>query len=180
MKNLNTKTYFLSNLRPSPENISDYIKHVDFLENTLLKLEQKNEKAKLFSEIGFKKAILENYLDAINYLEKAIKIFEELNLEKNLIVAKIRLATTFQWAKNFEKANKLFDLILEEINKNTNLIDYKDFAYQHRGKNFFDQFFYEKALDDFEKALEIRNLKNDSELISSTILAINTTKAFIN
>ena len=51
-----------------------------------------------------------------------------------------------------------------------------DFAYQHAGKNKFDQGKYTEALNLFQKALEIRFIKNDRELIDSTQLALKITR----
>lgn len=55
------------------------------------------------------------------------------------------------------------------------LQDIEDFLYQHMGKNKLDQGEYEEALAHFYKALEIRLVKNNSELIESTQLAIDAT-----
>lgn len=90
----------------------------------------------------------------------------------NLFVNKLRLANTYQWERNFQKSNEMFEELVEIAEKYVEYKGYLDFVYQHNGKNLFDQEEYELALTNFKKALAIRIQKGNNELIQSTELAI--------
>ncbi|MCM3342127.1 hypothetical protein M3650_26765 [Paenibacillus sp. MER TA 81-3] len=92
-------------------------------------------------------------------------------------INRIRLANTYQWNKEFQKSNEILDVLVREFHNQADesLQDIEDFLYQHMGKNKFEQGEYEEAPAHFYKALEIRLVKNNSELIESTQLAIDAT-----
>lgn len=113
--------------------------------------------------------------DAIKSGEKACMVFEEYGEHQKLLVAKIRLATVHQWNGSYGCAEQMFHSCFEDILKHQDLTSYLDFTWQHLGKCQFDQKKYAEALDSFVRALELRKLKNDAELIESTEMALKET-----
>jgi len=91
-----------------------------------------------------------------------------------------RLPHICQWKKAFNLSNSLFDEVIHECTENSQAKSYLDFAYQHSGKNYFDQQQYTKALEHFNMALKIRIEKGSSkDQIDSTELAIRRTKELL-
>ncbi|WP_157259658.1 hypothetical protein [Paenibacillus sp. OSY-SE] len=102
---------------------------------------------------------------------------KQANHARGQFINRIRLANTYQWNKEFQKSNEIFDVLVGEFHNQADesLQDIEDFLYQHMGKNKFEQGEYEEAPTHFYKTLEIRLVKNNSELIESTQLAIDAT-----
>mgnify|MGYP001544167112 CR=1 FL=1 len=125
------------------------------------------------------------YLRIDGQLEKAEKLLREalvLIKEHDLgigkaIQQKIRLGHVLQFKKDFKASNALFQEIFATIEKNNSLAHYEAFAWQHWGKNLFDQERYDEALIAFEKTLEIRTRKDaPKDQLQSTKIAIKRTK----
>jgi tetratricopeptide (TPR) repeat protein len=167
---------FNDKLRDIPNNYSEFVRYTEFLRSEISEEPDLLSKAKLLSKLGGYQRIIGKLKESEENLKLAIKIFETFGNLKNIFVAKIRLAHTYQFQKNFDISNKMFDGLIHEAESNPDLIDYQDFAYQHSGKNQFDQSNYNKALELFNKALDIRILKQNDELIKSTKYAIEVTQ----
>jgi tetratricopeptide (TPR) repeat protein len=129
--------------------------------------------------IGVYARIVEQLDESEEYLRLAI---EHADNEKSVCINELRLAHTYQWKKQFQQANSLFQKLFHQLETSHVYADYKDFLFQHYGKNLFDQGLYGEALKYFQKALEIRFVKGDPELIASVELAIEvcTKKRKIN
>lgn len=162
-------------LRDYPNNILEFEKGCLYLEAEIEKEVILFEKAKLLSKLaGYQRSLKKLELSIKNQLE-AIIIFEKLEKNSNLFVAKIRLAHAFQFNEEYKKAREIFDYLLVNLEKDTSLENYRDFLYQHIGKNEFEAKNYETALNYFQQALAIRTKKADFSLISSTEIAIKKT-----
>jgi hypothetical protein len=55
------------------------------------------------------------------------------------ISQQIRLAHVYQWKKNFNLSNMMFEEILKTCEREEGLGALIDFSWQHAGKNYFDQ-----------------------------------------
>ncbi len=104
-----------------------------------------------------------------NYLLEVINFYEKENNELKVFLNKIKLGIVYQWQNNFVKSNKLFDELLCICE---NFPNHKDFLFQHIGKNYFEQQNYILAKQFFQKALNIRKIKNNKELLESTEFAL--------
>lgn len=160
---------FDKNLQEVANNSNDINIHI---ENLLEKVKSSVDQINLLSEIGV-------YYRIIRELDKSLHY---LNLAKSKGADspsfKIRLAHTYQWMKNFEMSNHIFNELILNIDDCTDSI--KAFIHQHRGKIFFDQGLYPMALAEFEIALEIRvGMNAPLEQIQSSRDSILRTKELL-
>lgn len=99
----------------------------------------------------------------------------KITFDENL--REIRLAHTLQCKKEFKKSNILFSEILNTCRSTPDVAMYLDFAFQHSGKNFFDQKHFKDALANFEEALRLRKTRKAPEdQLQSSEQAILRTK----
>lgn len=165
--------YIDESLSEQPINRKEFFNYIKELENQ--NVDNDFEKGKLFSKIGGLYRIYGNLNKSEKFLNSSLEL---LNEEKNKLqywVAKIRLAQTYQKQKRIKGSLFLFNKIQKECLKDKKLNTLIDFIYQHKAKVYFDIEDYKKALYYFKKALKIREVKKDNELISSTKFAIEIT-----
>jgi tetratricopeptide (TPR) repeat protein len=145
------------------------------VEKLLIKLRTENDllqKARIHAEIGNFKRGLRELTSAEEHLVAALAIVEDrLEARRQAVVYRIRLANVYHWQEQWKKALETFNL-LYEITSRSEFHDLRDYVLQHRGKMHFDQGNFEKALRDFEIALDLRLVKDDHELIESTQQAL--------
>ncbi len=134
-------------------------------------------------ERGKQLSIIASYIRILGELEKSLQVHQKAigylmnSGDKALIfVAELRQAQTYQFLKDFENSNRLFDQLLVQLNKPQINAKYAGFFWQHLGKNQFDQVRFKEALLSFERALEIREIEGNQSLIFSTRFAIIQTK----
>lgn len=141
--------------------------------------EDSTKKVKILGEIGVYLRILRKLDAAEIYLLEAGRIISLESLPISLHLSQqIRLAHVYQWKKNFKLSNAMFDEILKACEKENNTGPLLDFSWQHAGKNYFDQRDWEKALHAFEKALELRKIRNaPKDQLDSSIKSIEKVKS---
>lgn len=161
-----------------PEYLKNYIGSLSVeLEN----INEPGERAKVLAEMGTFSKNINQLKDAEKYLREALSLVQENKLGiRSEIVYKIRLAHVIQYGRNFQKSDEMFFEIMEVCQKNEIAKDLLDFAWQHSGKNLFDQKKYSKALECFEKALEIRvSKKAAQDLIESSQVAVRRVRELL-
>lgn len=163
-------------LKATPNNYEETIKGIALFQSKILNTDNIIDKAKLHSKLGFYLKIVGKFEESELSLKNAIELFTQEKDFLSCFVAKIRLAQNFQFNNNLYSAINLINDLEKELNKNFELDFYRDFIFQHKGKILFDLKNYKEALIYFNKALKIRTLKNNEELINSTKLAIAVTK----
>ena len=176
MKHL--KFNFDENLREAPEKPEEWLRHIDSINIELKKSSDPLILVRKIGELGTCQRILHKLDEAQANFETALQLIDKNNLGVELEVQnQIRLAHVHQWKKDFSISNKMFSLILENCQKNENLKAYLPFAYQHLGKNLYDQGLFAKALESFEKALKLR-IKNHAptDQVESSRFSIKQTK----
>ncbi len=120
--------------------------------------------------------ILRRLPEAQNILEQIDEVIKSSNLGlKTHIVNQLRWADVKRYNYEFSAAKNMFEESLIAIDSNPELSEYKDFALQHLGKLYFDTKDYQNALNFFNDALKLRQLKKNQELIESTQFAIDRT-----
>ena len=137
------------------------------------------ERARWWSQIGVYERMLGDLEAAADHLEEAVRILEQQPLSEAFVVALIRLAHVYQYQQRFDWSNDLFADIVELVEREPKLTSLRDFAYQHLGKNLFDQQRYAEAQQWFQRALEIRLQKEDDELITATKWALMQTQRWL-
>lgn len=162
-------------LREIPLNKMDMLYGMMYLQEQLHnKTLNQDEKGKLHGLLGTYLRIVSELDESKRHLNQAITIFRELERKQSVFINQLRLANTYQWHNDFVTSNQMFDELTELAENHSDYIEYRDFAYQHQGKNLFDQKKYREALDYFQKALELRKGHRNRELIDSTEAAIET------
>ncbi len=171
---------FGDDLREVPEDSHQMKKGLDWLQDKLVELgpEDNKKAAVILSHIGGYARIMGDLeLSEKCYLD-AIKVFEELKMSEQVFASKLRLAVTYQHKGNTSKSSEIYTKAIKVIkgSKSQSVRGYLDFALQHYGKQKFEQKLYQEALNLFMEAYELRIIKGDLELLSSTELAISKTR----
>lgn len=114
--------------------------------------------------------------EALENIELALSLIEEHDLGPHqVIVQSLRWADILRFRGEFEQAEEIFLSIIEICQSEKEVLYYLDVAYQHMGKLCFDLGDYKEALNNFDRAMELRKLKKDPNLIASTEMAIEIT-----
>ena len=146
-------------------------------ENILTQLENAKSHDKddlyfLYGIIGNLYRIYGEPKTAIYYLEYNLNMSKDDNEYAREIVSLIRLGEALKYDHNHNVALELFNKALIKCSEHG--IDlYEDFALQHKGKCLLELNRIEEAFMCFERALEIREMKANDSLISSTQQAID-------
>lgn len=176
MKSLNLETRFDSDLRDIPVEPDDFKKAIVELEKQLNSSIPLAEQVKLFGLLGTYQRILGLLEQAETNFEKAISLSSSLNQTKLKLTNLIRLGHTKHWMKDYLHAHRIFDECNSIICEDISLEVYLDLVHQHRGKCYFDERKYHLALNEFYKAMLIRNNKSESNLVDNSLSAVQETK----
>ncbi len=153
------------------------VRAVDLLKSSSASVVTHRERIGLLGRLGNFERTLGRLNDAETTLHLALSIASsEADFLKYKIANLIRLGHVYQWKKEFECAHQIFDECIETIKGQQSLSGYLDFAYQHKGKCYFDETRYEAAMGCFSQALLLRSNKSDRGLTDSTLFAIEETK----
>lgn len=167
-------------LREVPEDTHQMKKGVDWLQDKLVEIGPDDNKkaAVLLTHLGGFARIMGDYdLSEKCYLDAA-RAFEELKMSEQVFATKLRLAVTYQHKGNTTKSSEIYMKAIKMMkeSKSQSVRSYLDFALQHYGKQKFEAKLYQEALDLFMEAMELRIIKGDLDLISSTEFAIAKTR----
>lgn len=143
-------------LRDVPDDRAEWIKFVDGLK---VKLKEKNHPARnltLLEHTGMAARTLLRFDEAEFYLKKSLALSHTHPSHSRLIQNLIRLAHVYQWKKDFEKSQMLFDQAKSLIDEKPISEGLRAAYHQHLGKLYFDQQYFGKAQAEFSTALSIR------------------------
>ncbi|ALX49335.1 tetratricopeptide repeat protein [Lentibacillus amyloliquefaciens] len=172
---------FGPNLREMPMNKMDMLYGMMYLQKQLNDESiEEDEKGKIHGMLGTFLRIVGELDESKRQLNQAIDIFRASGRKQSVFINQMRLANTYQWHNDFDTSNRMFAELLETAENDSDYSEFKDFIYQHQGKNLFDQKKYEEALDYFRKALELQQDNRNKELIESTETAIETCEKKLN
>ncbi len=161
---------------------------VVWLEARLADEQDTHEQMTLYSTIGALCRVLGRLDEAEAYINMAITASNHLRDRSAQLRNLIRLAQVYQCRQDYMLADRLYNQVIMACVTDPDATvrpfqnPFKnglDFAYQHLGKSKFEQADYENAYRLFEKALAIRQLKRETELIESTQYAMEICKRFI-
>jgi tetratricopeptide (TPR) repeat protein len=158
-------------LREKPEDRQEMLAGVQYLKKHF----HQSPSAQTAGLIGVYCRMTKQLTEAEAYLQQAQALHTASSRKQSVIVNQIRLAHVYQWQGRFTEADRLFISAIRQIEQDSDLEGYLDFAYQHYGKNLFDQHRYKEALQCFNRALAIREDKADPSLTASTQQAIEQT-----
>lgn len=172
-----TSIHFDDNLRDIANSPNEMKQAVVFLKSLLLNNDLNvSQRLQIIGLIGVYSRILCDFKTARIFLTEAIILSKQCDNQKSQISNQIRLAHVYQWERNYAVSDKMFSNAVSLCDKNPQFKPCLDFAYQHAGKNKFDQGKYIEAHDFFQKALQLRLIKNNQELIESNQLALQTVR----
>ena len=139
-------------------------------------------RASLLAQIGSHYRCLEKLEESENCLRKALEVFNSLKRIDAQIVTSIRLALTLHSKKKWTESEELYLNCIKKIesSQDSKVSSLLDFAYYNYARFLFEQKRYKTSLDFFIKALELRLIKGDIELINNTQIAINRLKELID
>ena len=166
---------FDENLREVPDNADEMAAAVDYLNKVLIQEQDPRESLSILGLLGGLCRILGQLEEAEAHISNALAVANSLRDNRARVVNLIRLAHIYQWGGDTVGAEKLLNQVIIACGRRKALAKYIDFAYQHLGKSKFDQGDYEAAADLFQRALTIRENKDDKHLIASTEYAIAVT-----
>jgi len=169
-----------NNLRELPNNIEEYEKGIQYLDEQLEQLSEPEEKARCLSMLGVFNRVAGKLEVSLGQLEAADALFAEDGNALLKLVNQLRIAQTLQFQGQYQKAEKIYDYLEECIKTYPEYSPILDFVYQHKGKNYYEQGQLQKALDSIEAALRIRLEKEQQDLIDSSQFAIDIIKETIN
>ena len=134
-------------------------------------------RANVLGKVGAFLRILGNLYEAESLIHESLALGKQFNLGiKHQIIQEIRLAHVLQWKGDFENSTRIFKHVLVTCLNDPEGKKFLSFAWQHLGKNHFDQAEFEKALKCFEEALKIRSEGSDKALEQSTQQAMAETR----
>jgi tetratricopeptide (TPR) repeat protein len=154
--------YFDKDLRDTPNDIKEWQRFVDQLEDQLGVERDPQKVLQLIEHLGIAFRILRDLETAEGFLKQAVYMSEALTPTRR-VQNLIRLAHVYQWQKNFLGAKELFDKAQFIINDHSLSEGIRASYHQHLGKFYFDQMNFPNALNEFILALEIREKINASK-----------------
>lgn len=149
-------SHFDQDLRDVPDKVEEWIAFVDGLKDQLKDEKHLSKKLFLFEHIGMAARTLLRFDEAEFYLKKALALSHGHPSHNRVIQNLIRLAHVYQWKKNFEKSQMLFDQAKALIDEKSVSEGLQAAYHQHLGKLYFDQRYFGKAQAEFSTALSIR------------------------
>jgi tetratricopeptide (TPR) repeat protein len=164
---------FDERLREIPSDRAEVERAIEWITGELL-LEQQipQQRAALLGLRGVYRRILGDLDRAESDLVEAVAIAEQIGIAALITVMRLRLAHVYQWRKDFKRSNEMFEREIERCMADPELSSFLHFAYQHAGKNLFDQNDLPGARRNFQAALELRRKKGDRKLIDSSLAAL--------
>jgi len=176
---------FDDNLREIPKDAEDMHRAINFLETRLIEESQDDyERMRLSGIAGTLCLILGDYQMAEEHINAAIASSNNLRDRRAQLRNLMRLAQVYQYRQQYDLADRIFKQVIQLVeasrdatqpDRNNPLVTELDMVYHEYGKCLFDQGDYEIALHLFEKALKIREYKQDEVLIASSQHAIQIT-----
>jgi tetratricopeptide (TPR) repeat protein len=149
-------SHFDQDLRDVPDNRKEWESFVDELKNKLKTETHAEKRLQLLEHIGMAARTLMKLDEAESYLMKALSHSYSCPSHSRLVQNLIRLGHAYQWKKDFEKSQLLFDQAKSLINEKPVSEGLTAAYHQHLGKLYFDQKYYGKAQAEFSTALSIR------------------------
>lgn len=134
------------------------------------------ERLQLLGRIGNDQRSLGNLTEAEMFLTEAVALARTLGARRHEAANLIRLATARQYGGQHVEAEAMFREAVA-LTASGDAADYEDFALQHLGKCLVEMGWVEAAIACFDRALVIRWMKADADLIASTEAALHAAAA---
>lgn len=149
-------SHFDQDLRDVPDSQVDWTKFIDDLKTKLKEENHPAQRLLLFEHIGMASRTLLRLDEAEFFLKKGLALSQGYPFHSRFIQNLIRLAHVYQWKKEFEKSQTLFDQAKSLMDEKPVSEGLQAAYHQHLGKLYFDQQYFGKAQAEFSAALSIR------------------------
>lgn len=149
-------SHFDKDLRDVPDNQADWIQFVDDLKVRLKEEKHQAHRLVLYEHIGMAARTLLKLDEAEFYLKKALALTYGHPSHSRLIQNLVRLAHVYQWKKEFERSQMLFDQAKSLMDEKPVSEGLQAAYHQHLGKLYFDQQYFGRAQAEFSTALSLR------------------------
>ncbi|MEW6711863.1 MAG: hypothetical protein AB1403_18720 [Candidatus Riflebacteria bacterium] len=182
-KGIKTETEYLidsESLHPVAVDGPYMLKVAEELEQAAENADDLKTKADLAGKAGWCFAVLTMHDRAARLVEMVRSNLTLINDLNSRLTSEIRLAQIYQLSGNLQTALELLTAAENVCLKNAEAASMLDFVLQHKGKVYYDQKDYSKAVQCFEIALKLRVQKNNSELLESSVQAIEVCKKRLN
>lgn len=144
-------------------------------------LSKPSDVAKSLGKAGVLLKMLGRLEEAHQCLSKAIFILNDHSKPTaELMTQFIRYYDVLRFQGKMEESESGFLKCLRLTEENPDLWAYRDFAFQHLGKLYFEWTRFDSAKKCFEAALELRLAKKDETLLESTRLALKAVERKLN
>lgn len=173
----NMKIHYDEQLNEQAINFEEMEKGVDFLKEKYESLPDKGAKGVvLLGQIGSYLRVLNQLPEAEKTFEKAQKIIKEHDLPHIAMAIDLRMALIHLAKKKYVPANKIFEDALKTIKESDDkkLTQLSDFALFHYARSKFAEGCLQEARDMVTRALELRLVKGDLEVIEHTQNVLGT------
>ena len=134
-------------------------------------------RARLLGRLGPFLRILGRLDDAATVLMEAVDLCATRSDERDLAANRLRLAHVYQWQRRFDLSDPLFMAALAQCESEPAARPLLPFAWQHLGKDRFDQGRFAEAAAHFARALALRRREGDANLIASSAHALAVAEA---
>jgi tetratricopeptide (TPR) repeat protein len=172
-----TSFSFDESLHEVPTSPAEMQQAIRYLTQRLATIPEQSQQAiTMLGMIGSYARIVRDFIQAEHALGQAIEQSAQCDDPTLHFINQLRLAHVYQWQGQYTRSTPFFEALLQRCQHDPRLAAYRDFAYQHAGKNRFDQGDYHGALDYFLHALALREDKGDVALLESTRYAVMVTQ----
>lgn len=139
---------------------------VDWLENEASSAGSVDDRTWFLGQAGVCAGILRQLTRAEVLLREAITLADEHGLGRRSVVLRIRLADVLALGGDPEAAIALTTALLDDTEVLPS--DLEDFVHQHLAKALIEAGRTDEAVTHLERALALRDLKGDDQLVAST------------
>ncbi len=167
-------TYTIGNdLREKPKDRASFEQGISYLTTHLTKEKTTIGQLKVHSLLGVLYRIVEQLEASMIHLQIAKAGLQTIiEGDKLQIVNSIRIAQTLQYQQKYEQAEQIYNTLEPLILQEKAYKKLLDFVYQHKAKNYFEWGKYEQSLSEIKRAIALRQLKGNEELLASSTFAL--------
>lgn len=175
---------YSDNLREVPEDSTQMLKGVDWLNEELIRVSpiDQLQSAMLLHMLCVYCRITGDYKSAETCGKDAIKVFKEKGKSELGFFMKLRMAQVFHYKNSYSTAGDIYTQALETIekSKSAQVKKYLEFVLFHYGCLKFERKFYAEANSLFSRALDARLIAGDIQKIKDTEYALRLVNEHLN
>jgi Tetratricopeptide repeat len=162
-------------LREVPESPADVAAEAEELLASLTAEPPPPAEERIRAQLGHCYRLLGRLEEAERHLDRALELVAEGSPQA--IAYGIRRATVYHWQGRYAECDATLRELERRCRTDPALAEYEDFCSQHLGKSLLEQGRRDEATRCLERALGLREVKQDPELLASTQAALAVARA---